>query len=232
MDNDLSNIKNKKFLNRMKVFEEKFTFTNNKKFKPEIDYEKELVKRYQENSSILKRTKDSTKKIINDKLKREIKKLDEVKLSISSVNQKNIEIKNKIIINEQKVDDYITYKLLQAEKNLNEIYNEILASRKKNFITFDNRVNFYYKSNKSIRICKKKLYLLMNFLKLKIIDQRSLYDNPNELGLNESKVVNLGYFLNIEKNKLRPIHISSSLDEVPRTIYFWNKFCDYFKNDL
>lgn len=230
MNVDLSHLKNTRFLNKMKSFEEKLTLANNKKFNPETDYEKELVKRCSHNSLNIKNTTESTKKIINDKLKKELKQLEDVKLFISNINLKNLEIKNKIIINEQKVDEYLTSKLLQAEKHLNDIYNEILVSRKKNFMTFDNRVNFYYKSYKSVRTCKKKLYLLMNFLKLKIIDQMLVNENPNELGLEEIQGQNLGYFLNIEKNRVRPIYISHSLDEVSRTKYFWNNFCEYFKN--
>ena len=155
-----------------------------------------------------------------------------MKTNVCKINQMNIEIKNKIIINEIKVEDYLISKLSLAEKKLNEIYNEILISRKKNFNTFDNRVNFYYKSNKSIRSCKKKLYLLMNFLKLKIIYKRLSIENNNQLKLDETKVFYLGYFINIEKNRIKPIMLSESLDEVSKTNYFWNTFCEYFRKDF
>jgi len=228
---DTSKLNNSRFLSRIKVFRDKFNLTKKKKFNPKTEYEKELTKKYNRNSSNIKNTIESTKHITDNKLTKEIKKIEVLKLNLADINQRNIYIQNKIIINEQKVDDYISSKLFQAEKKLNDIYKEILVARKKNFYSFDNRSNFYYQSNKSIRTLKKKLYLLMNILKLKILDKRLLNANYSELNLNEKNIANLGYFLKIHKNRVKPIYIDVSMDEVSRTVYFWNNFCEYFKSD-
>lgn len=229
---DPSTLNNTSFLNRMNALQDKNNLANISKLNFETDYGKELIKKSKENSSNIKKTIESTKIVINNKLRKEKNKLDDMRMLIADVNQRNEDMKNKIIINEQKVAAYISSKLTHGEKKLNDVCNEILLCRKRNFITFDNRINFYYKSNKSIRTYKKKLYLLMNFLKLKIIDTSLSNESNREMGLDETKVANLGYFLKIEKNRLKPVYISVSLDEVSRIINFWKNFYEYFKSDF
>lgn len=231
MNIDNTIINNSKFVNRFKFIEEKLLSNNAKEIFNKIDREKVFSKRFKANSSIINKNMNSIKNISIDKYKKEWNSSEEKKINICEINQYNMEIKNKIIINEQKIEEYLSSKIASAEKKLNEIYNEILVTRKKNFNTFDNRINFYYKSNKSIRTCKKKLYLLMNFLKLKIIDKRLLNQENNNTDIDMPQKGYLTYFVNIEKNRIKPINISESLDEVVRTIYFWENFSQFFKTD-
>jgi len=235
-DNNLfeSTMLNNTIKRKLKDFDENFKFRLSKnKVISNINDEKEIFVKDKEVSKHLKKTTEDNKNFINSKLNKDESKVSEIKEVILDLNNENKEIKNKIISIENKIESYLSNQLEQAQLTLKNVYNDLLVLRKNNFKNFDNRVNFYYKSNKSIRKSKKKLYLFMNFLKLKILDRNLIDENQilSNFRSQDKDIIDIGYFLNVEKNIIKPFSIKENLDEVSKTKYFWTNFYEFFSEN-
>jgi len=223
---DTDNLDNNYFLKKLNELDEK----SNKLFNTQKEYfdfeeEEEMIKIYKENSITIKIIVVNTKNIVKQKRLQDQDKMEKIKSNINYLTNYNNDITNQIKITEEKIADDLTIKLKEYHENFKTIYNNILEKRRNNFKNFDNRINFFYQSNKSIKILKKRLYLYINSLKLKLFDSKSINADLDHK-FNGNNI--LGYFINNYTNSLIPLYNSSNTDEYEKARNFWIQFCKNF----
>ena len=150
-------------------------------------------------------------------IEKEIQNIEEssinaIKEKIIKKSEENLSIRNRINSLEQKTEA-IQMKIKQDYFNeMNKLIDCINSIRKENAIKFENKVEILSKNNKEINQLKKKLYLYINFLKLRILDE-------------EEKE---GYLINKEKYILRKFSLSkisnSKEERILKTKFFWKNF--------
>ena len=154
--------------------------------------------------------------------------------------------KNKIISLEEKIE--VNQKQIQEEfdKEKNDIIDSINSIRKENAIFFESKIEFYSKGNNEIKQLKKKLYMYMNFLKLRILNSNNNSISNKNITIGNDSKEKEGYFINREKycirnfdlklNEIKNINNNMNMNNYYEGKFyqakkFWGKFIDCFIAD-
>lgn len=224
----------------------------------DISQETENIKLIGERKNYVKKLREKVKKFFEKKLDDRKNSFTELTNNIDELAEKRNFIYKSIINIDNKLKNIFMSILEEVSAKLNELYKKIIQTRKNNFKTFDNRVKQICSNNNYFKKLKKKLYLLMNILKLRILiypencerkqeNIKNHYFNEeekeinkinnnanikadNEINILRPKVLQ-GYFINIEKNFIKPIEVDKHMTEHKKAVLFWNSFYECFKEE-
>jgi hypothetical protein len=175
-----------------------------------LDDEKNYLNKLETTESNITSILEHKKKLIaieNEKIKR---KNDIVTKNIQQYHKENNHLREKIF----KLDKQ--YEELQVEFNkFNEIkkkyFNDILKIRKENTKDLDNKILSLAKQEKQIKKLQNELFLLLNILKLRIIN----------IDTAESQNIYKGYIINIHDNTLIYVEIDKKEDPHSCALKYW-----------
>jgi hypothetical protein len=102
----------------------------------------------------------------------------------------------------------------KIEEKKQKYYTDIIKLRKESTKELDQKVNLLNKQDKQVKALKKELFLLMNLLKIRVVNIDSIA---------EENIIK-GYLVNTEKNSIKYIEINKQeISDVNSCIAYWTQ---------
>ena len=150
------------------------------------------------------------KNLIQKENENKISQLETIKKEIDRENNNNIQLRNELIEKEKQFEE-LNREYKKCSELKNKYHNEIIKLRKENTKEFDNKVSMLNKQDKTLSALKKELFLLINILKLRVVNLDSVDEDESVKG----------YLLDIDKNALKYIESKKTEDEFIHCIKYW-----------
>jgi hypothetical protein len=184
----------------------KASMANLTNFEDEINYmnkieqnERNMTDIYQHRRNLMKNEKEMLVKQLENKIE-----------LIEQSNNANLELRKKLIELEKNYEHlYLEFHKCKDMKA--KYHNDIIKLRKENTKDFDTKLSHLNKQDKTIRLLKKELFLIINLLKLRIVNLDSL---------DEDKLIK-GYLVDIEKNTIKYLQINKNEQALINCINYW-----------
>lgn len=181
--------------------------TNLNNWEDEINY----LNKVEVSESNIKRLIEYSKerrKSENDSLRNEYMQLVN---SLQISNKENIELRNKLSEMDKQYDELCNEynKCNELKQKLN---NDIIKLRKDTLKDMEGKLNTLAKQDKTIKHLKKELFLILNLLKLRVINTDSV-DQDNCIK---------SYMIDIHRNKLKYLELKRNENEKIKLNSFWN----------
>jgi hypothetical protein len=137
--------------------------------------------------------------------------LETLSKEVDNANLQNIELKNKLIELETQFT-HLNLEFKKCSEMKQKYHSDIIKIRRENTKEFDNKLNTLNKQDKKLKQHKKELFLLINILKLRVVNLDSLA---------EDKFVK-GYLIDMEKNTIKYIEINRNQEAINNCIIYWS----------
>lgn len=131
--------------------------------------------------------------------------------NIEAINKENLELRKKLFELENQFD-HLNIEFNKCNEMKQKYHNDIIKIRKDNTKDFDAKLNVLKQQDKRIKTLKKELFLIINLLKMRIVNLDSL---------DEDQMIK-GYIINIEKNTIKYIQFNKNEDAIKKCADFWN----------
>jgi len=131
--------------------------------------------------------------------------------NIEAINKENLELRKKLFELENQFD-HLNIEFNKCNELKQKYHNDIIKIRKDNTKDFDAKLNVLKQQDKRIKTLKKELFLIINLLKMRIVNLDSL---------DEDQMIK-GYIINIEKNTIKYIQFNKNEDAIKKCTDFWN----------
>lgn len=127
----------------------------------------------------------------------------------------NAELKKQFILLEEQLQT-LTIESKQIEERKQKYYNDIIKLRKESTKEIDQKVNLLVKQDKNVKLLKKELFLLMNLLKIRVVN----------LDVQEEENMIKGYLVNTDKNFIKYIEINKNEEMSKNCFSYWQQMKD------
>jgi hypothetical protein len=131
--------------------------------------------------------------------------------NIEAVNKENLELRKKLFELENQFD-HLNIEFNKCNEMKQKYHSDIIKIRKDNTKDFDAKLNVLKQQDKRIKTLKKELFLIINLLKMRIVNLDSL---------EEDQMIK-GYIINIEKNTIKYIQFNKNEEAIKKCADFWN----------
>lgn len=131
--------------------------------------------------------------------------------NIEAINKENLELRKKLFELENQFD-HLNIEFNKCNEMKQKYHSDIIKIRKDNTKDFDAKLNVLKQQDKRIKTLKKELFLIINLLKMRIVNLDSL---------EEDQMIK-GYIINIEKNTIKYIQFNKNEDAIKKCADFWN----------
>jgi len=189
----------------------KSNFANLTNFEDETNYLNKLEITDANIVNILEHRKNLLKRENENKLKMQESVLD----NIRSINKENLELRKKLVEMEKQFE-HLNSEFNKCNEMKQKYHNDIIKIRKDNTKEFDMKLTNLNKQDKSIKTLKKELFLIINLLKMRIVNLDTL---------KEDQMIK-GYLINIEKNTIKYLQLNKNEDAIEKCLKFWNAMKD------
>ena len=189
----------------------KSNFGNFTNFEDETNYLNKLEITEANIVNILEHRKNLLKRENENKLKMQESILD----NIDGMNKENLDLRKKLVEMEKQFD-HLNSEFNKCNEMKQKYHNDIIKIRKDNTKEFDMKLTNLNKQDKSIKTLKKELFLIINLLKMRIVNLDTL---------NEDQMIK-GYLINIEKNTIKYIQFNKNEEAIEKCLKYWNAMKD------
>jgi hypothetical protein len=149
-----------------------------------------------------------------------IKMHESILTNIDSMNKGNLELRKKLLELENRFD-HLNSEFKKCNEMKQKYHNDIIKIRKDNTKEFDAKLNNLKQQDKRIKTLKKELFLIINLLKMRIVNLDSL---------EEDQMIK-GYVINIEKNTIKYIQFNKNENAIEKCINYWNSMKELLIKD-
>lgn len=125
-------------------------------------------------------------------------------------NLKNSELRKKLAELENQYE-HLNFEFKKCSEMRQKYYNEIIKIRRDNTKEFDSKLNTLNKQDKNLKMLKKELFLLINLLKLRVVNLDTV---------DEDKFIK-GYILDLERNTIKYIEVTTSQEALNDCFTYW-----------
>jgi hypothetical protein len=136
--------------------------------------------------------------------------LEKLSKDVEIANYKNSELRKKLTDLENQYQ-HLNFEFKKCSEMRQKYYNDIIKIRRDNTKEFDNKLNTVNKQDKNLKMLKKELFLLINLLKLRVVNLDTI---------EEDKFIK-GYILDLEKNTIKYIEVNRSQEALSDCFTYW-----------
>ena len=136
--------------------------------------------------------------------------LDNITTQVENANNFNLELKRKLFSLSSQQEDLNTEfnKLSELKK---KYYSDIMKIRRENTKEFNNKLNTLNTQDKGMKLLKRELFLLMNLLKVRVLNSDTA----------ELEKCIKGYLVNIENNSIQYVEVNKCEDVFKNCFSYW-----------
>jgi hypothetical protein len=128
----------------------------------------------------------------------------------------NSDLRKKFVQLEEQLE-MLNIESKKIEEKKQKYYTDIIKLRKESTKELDQKVNLLNKQDKQVKALKKELYLLMNLLKIRVVNIDSIA---------EENVIK-GYLVNTEKNSIKYLEINKQeKKDINSCLAYWTEMND------
>lgn len=160
------------------------------------------------------------KSLLKSENENKLKMHESIMTNIEAMNKGNLEL-NKKLVELEKQYDHLYLEFNKCNEMKQKYHNDIIKIRKDNTKEFDMKLNNLNKQDKNIKTLKKELFLLINMLKMRIVNLDSM---------EEDQMIK-GYLINIEKNTIKYIQLNKNEHSIEKCLKYWNAIKDLLTGD-
>jgi hypothetical protein len=160
------------------------------------------------------------KNLLKSENESKLKMHESILENIDTMNKGNLELSKKLVELEKQYD-HLYSEFNKCNEMKQKYHNDIIKIRKDNTKEFDMKISNLNKQDKNIKTLKKELFLIINMLKMRVVNLDSI----------EEDHMIKGYLINIEKNSIKYVQFNKNEEALEKCLRYWNAMKDLLLGD-